>query len=153
MDNFRPAADDFEKIGSFTDPATRQPPPAECELQTAILVGAKGLMSDKVVDLAGESVGKTEEFMVDLADGCIKYVVLSSGGFMGMRDKHFAVPWEAISVDTCDKRLVVKMSKEMLDKAPTFEKDYWPDMGKPDFRAQMNAYYGQEIASRGGMVH
>ncbi len=142
MDNFRPATDDFEKIGSFTDPAGRQPPPDECEIKTAVFVGAKSLMSDKVFDMAGENVGRVEEFMVDVADGCVKYVVLSSGGFMGMRDRLFAVPWHAISVDTCDKRLVVNVSKEKLDKAPGFEKDFWPDMGKEDFHAEMLGYYG-----------
>ncbi len=80
--------------------------------------------------------------MVDLADGSVKYGVLSSRGFMGMRDRLFAVPWHAISVDTCGKRLVVNMSKEMLDKAPSFEKDFWPDMGKEDFRIEMLGYYG-----------
>ena len=142
MDNFRPAADDFEKIGSFTNPPAREPAPTECEIKTAVVLGAKGLMSDKVFDMAGENVGRVEEFMVDLADGCIKYVVLSSGGFMGMRDRLFAVPWHAISVDTCDKRLAVNASKEKLDKAPGVEKDFWPDMGKEDFQAEMLAYYG-----------
>jgi sporulation protein YlmC with PRC-barrel domain len=142
MDNFRPATDDFEKIGSFTNPPAREPAPTECEIKTAVLLGAKGLMSDKVFDMAGENVGRVEEFMVDLADGCIKYAVLSSGGFMGMGDRLFAVPRHALSVDTCDKRLVVNMSKEMLDKAPSFEKDFWPDMGKEDFQVEMLGYYG-----------
>ena len=52
MDNFRPAADDFEKIGSFTNPPARDPAPTECEIKSAVVLGAKGLMSDKVFDMA-----------------------------------------------------------------------------------------------------
>ncbi len=147
MDNFKTDEETFgglvAKIGSFTDPPSRQGPPLECEPTVAVVLGAKSLMSDKVLDVAGETVGRVEEFMVDLADGCIKYAVLSSGGFMGVGDRLFAVPWQAIKVDTCDKRLVINMTKEKLDKAPSFEKDYWPDMGKADFRSELLSYYGQ----------
>jgi hypothetical protein len=51
-----------------------------------------------------EDLGKIEHLMIDLANGRIAYAVLSFGGFLGMGDKLFAIPWSALKVDTVEKQ-------------------------------------------------
>ena len=60
-------------------------------------LSASTLKGDKVVNRAGEDLGKIEELMIDLRDGRIAFAVLSFGGFLGMGDKLFAIPWQAIN--------------------------------------------------------
>ena len=55
------------------------------------------IKGDKVVNPAGEDLGKIEELMIDLENGRVAYAVLSFGGFLGMGDKLFAIPWRAFS--------------------------------------------------------
>jgi len=138
-----------EKYGTFMTPAPRQPPEPGCEPIPSNIVGAKDLISHKVIDMAGESIGKVEEVMVDLRDGCIGYVVLSSGGFLSASDKLFAVPWQAFTVDTCEKRLVLNASKDRFEKAPSFHKDFWPDMNSEDFHSELLGYYSAQAAAGG----
>ena len=86
-----------------------------------------------MVNYKGEDLGKIEEIMIDLDRGRVAYAVLSFGGFFGVGDKLFAIPWQAFSVDTTKKQLILNADKERLEKAPGFDKNNWPDMGDLSF--------------------
>ena len=107
-----------------------------------LVLSASTLKGDKVVNHQGEDLGKIEELMIDLDRGRIAYAVLSFGGFLGMGDKLFAIPWQAFGVDTDGKRLVLKADKELLKKAPGFDKSNWPNMADPAWGATVYGYYG-----------
>ena len=96
-----------------------------------LVLTASTLKGDKVVNHKGEDLGKIEEIMLDLDHGRIAYAVLSFGGFLGMGDKLFAIPWQAFAVDTAQKRLILNAKKELLEKATGFDKDNWPNMADP----------------------
>ncbi|MEF9671853.1 hypothetical protein QNM99_02940 [Pseudomonas sp. PCH446] len=68
--------------------------------------------------------------------------MLSFGGFLGMGEKLFAVPWSALTLDTVNKRFVLGVDKERLANAPGFDKDMWPDMQDPTWSKEIHAYYG-----------
>ena len=63
------------------------------------VMSASSLTGDRVVNLAGEDIGKINEIMIDTPTGRIAYAVLSFGGFLGMGDKLFAIPWSRLSLD------------------------------------------------------
>jgi sporulation protein YlmC with PRC-barrel domain len=109
---------------------------------TRRVLSASTLKGDRVVNRQGEDLGKIEDLMIDLDRGRIAYAVLSFGGILGLGDKLFAIPWEALSVDTVEKRFILAISKELLDKAPGFDKNHWPDMADPAWGAQLYTYYG-----------
>jgi sporulation protein YlmC with PRC-barrel domain len=99
----------------------------------------------KVVNPSGEDIGKIEEVVMDLTTGRVTYAVLSFGGFLGMGDKLFAVPWVSFKYDTGNGVFVLNANKELLAKAPGFDKDNWPDMSDPTQFSKISAYYGVEI--------
>src|ERR1700730_9304650 len=96
--------------------------------RTPTVLAADTLTGDKVVNLQKEDLGKIEHLMIDLTSGRIAYAVLSFGGFLGMGDKLFAIPWRALSVDTVEKSFILNVDKELLKRAPGFDKEHWPDM-------------------------
>mgnify|MGYP000165099482 CR=1 FL=1 len=61
------------------------------------LMAADTLEGDRVVNLNGEDLGKITDIMLDVQRGRIAYAVMSVGGFLGIGDKLFAVPWSAMS--------------------------------------------------------
>jgi hypothetical protein len=67
--------------------------------------------------------------------------VLSSGGFLGIGDKLFAVPWRALTLDTENKCFVLDVAKDRLEQAPGFEKDHWPTMADQSWAAEVHSYY------------
>ena len=112
------------------------------ETRTWRVLSAGTLKGDNVVNAKGEKLGTLEELMIDLDSGRIAYAVLSFGGFLGMGDKLFAIPWSALTVDTVEKRLVLNVVKEQLENAPGFDKDKWPNMADQTWGAKVYGYYG-----------
>src|ERR1039458_3479501 len=66
--------------------------------QTPTVLAADTLTGDKVVNRQKEDLGKIDHLMIDLETGRIAYAVLSFGGFLGMGDKLFAIPWSALAL-------------------------------------------------------
>jgi sporulation protein YlmC with PRC-barrel domain len=105
-------------------------------------LAAKTLEGDPVVDRNGNDVGKVEAIMLDVATGRVAYVVLSFGGFLGIGNKLFALPWSSIHVDERNKRFQVDFTKEQLERAPGFDKDHWPDLSDTAYAQGVYQHYG-----------
>lgn len=108
------------------------------------VMSASTLMNDKVYNTEGEDLGKIEEFMIDMESGCIAYAVLSFGGFLGLGDKLFAIPFHAMKLDEDKKYFILNVSKERLKTAQGFDKSNWPDMADPTWGTAIHEYYGYE---------
>ncbi len=106
------------------------------------LMGADTLIGNDVYNYQDEDLGDIKEIMLDVHSGEIAYVVLSFGGFLGMADKLFAVPWSVLKLDTVNKRFQLNVEKARLESAPGFDKNDWPDMADPAWQATINSYYG-----------
>jgi sporulation protein YlmC with PRC-barrel domain len=111
---------------------------------THVVLSADTLAGDTVVNPAGEDLGKIEDFMLDVESGRIRYAVLSFGGVLGIGNKLFAVPPEALTVDTENKRLVLDVDRDRLQNAPGFEKDNWPNFADPTLGREIYGYYGRK---------
>lgn len=106
------------------------------------LMGADTLNGNDVYNHKDEDLGEIKEIMLDVGTGRICYAVLSFGGFMGMGEKLFAVPWGALTLDTQHKRFVLKVDKAQLEHAPGFDKNHWPDMADTHWAQGIHSYYG-----------
>lgn len=106
------------------------------------LMGADTLIGNDVYNLQDEDLGDIKEIMLDMESGEVSYAVLSCGGFLGIADKLFAVPWSALKLDTENQRFTLDVDKEKLEAAPGFDKDDWPDMADPTWQDTIHSYYG-----------
>ncbi len=106
------------------------------------VMGATTLSGDSVRNSAGEDLGNVDEIMLDIPSGRIAYAVVSFGGFLGMGNKLFAVPWSALTVDEDEKCFLLDVNKETLKSAPGFDKDNWPDMSDTAWGSRIFQHYG-----------
>ena len=109
-----------------------------------VVLSAGTLTGDPVINETGEHLGQLEEIMLDLDSGRVVYAVISFGGILGLGEKFFAVPWQALRVDTERKAVVVNVSRELLEQAPGFDKDHWPDTSTHDWLTDVFQYYGYQ---------
>lgn len=109
-------------------------------VKTAVL-SADTLTGDTVVNRQNEELGKIEHLMIDLDSGRVVYAVLSFGGFLGMGDKLFAIPWKALTVDMSEKRFVLDVERKKLEQAPGFDKSDWPNMADRTWGEGVYKYY------------
>ncbi len=107
------------------------------------LLSAATITGDDVRNMQDEDLGKIQDIMIDLSDGKIRYVVLASGGFLGMGDRLFAVPWKALVHDPENKRFLLDVAAERLKNAPGFDKDQWPNMADPTWNSTVESYYAK----------
>ncbi len=105
------------------------------------VMAADTLQGDKVVNIDGDDLGNIENIMLDVRGGRIAYAVLSFGGVMGIGDKLFAIPWEALTLDADRECFVLDIDKERLKNAPGFDKDHWPSMAEPSWATEVYSYY------------
>lgn len=102
------------------------------------------LVGDAVRNSAGETLGHVREIMLDVRTGRVAYVVLSFGGFLGMGDKLFAVPWAALRLHEKEHAFVLDVGKETLERAPGFDKERWPDFADPAWSARLHEHWRTE---------
>ena len=113
------------------------------------LMGADTLIGDDVYNHKGEDLGDIKEIMLDMNNGRIAYAVLSFGGVAGIGEKLFAVPWEALKLDTANKRFTLNVDEERLESAPGFDKDDWPDMADPTWQNSVHLITGLRVTPKG----
>lgn len=105
-------------------------------------LSARTMIGDSVVNPQGDDLGRLEEIMIDTGSGRVAYAVLSFGGFLGMGNKLFAVPWQALQLDAENHRFVLDVDKQKLEDAPGFDKDNWPDTADQTWLVGVYEYYG-----------
>ena len=123
-----------------------------------ILRADKDVIGKKLVNAEGQEIGKIEELAIDPRTGAVTYAIVSFGGFLGMGDKLFAVPWVSMTCDTGRDRFIIDANKELLENAPGFDQDDWPDLSDPNRALRLRAYYSSsaggstEIYSQAGTL-
>lgn len=102
---------------------------------------ASSMIGTNVVNLTGENLGDVEEVVIDPRTGKVAYAVISFGGFLGMGEKLFAVPFSALKYHVAKNEYSLVVSKERLKTAPGFDPDHWPAMSDEKWNREIYKYY------------
>ena len=121
----------LQKAPGLTDPAAF----------SGLAVKTTNIVGTKVVNRKNEDLGKVEEVVIDVFNGRIAYLVLSFGGFLGLGEKLYAVPWKALHYDTETRVYVLNLTKEQIERAPGFEKETWPEFTDERWNRNVHDYY------------
>jgi sporulation protein YlmC with PRC-barrel domain len=113
------------------------------------------IKTDRVVNTAGEDLGRIEELMIDLDSGRVAYAVLSFGGFLGMADKLFAIPWNALTLRAHEHAFTLDIPKDVLERAEGFDKNEWPltrsELSRTYTYYGYQPYWQREVTERTGL--
>ena len=104
-------------------------------------VKASSIIGTSVVNPKRESLGDIKEVVIDPSTGKIAYAVVSFGGFLGMGEKLFAVPFSAFKYDMEKNEYILDVSKDRLKAAPGFDSDHWPAMSDEQWNRDVYKYY------------
>ena len=112
-----------------------------------LILSSTSITGTNVTNQKGENLGEIKDLMIDTENGMINYAVLSFGGFLGLGDKYFAIPFEAFSVNTATEKFVLNVSQDRLENAPGFDKDNWPKTNDHTYWNNLYDHYGIEHRS------
>ena len=64
--------------------------------ETGNLIGSDKVEGTAVYGADSEKIGTIERVMIDKISGKVSYAVLSFGGFLGIGDDHYPLPWPSL---------------------------------------------------------
>ena len=106
------------------------------------VLSTTAIIGDSVLNLAGEKLGKIEELMLDLEMGRVAYAILSFGGVLGLGEKLYVIPFEALKLDTSREHFTLDVAKDKLKNAPGFDKNNPPKAADRTWGAEVYKFYG-----------
>jgi sporulation protein YlmC with PRC-barrel domain len=98
--------------------------------ETHDLIASDKVEGTKVYDLAGEHIGSVNRLLIEKHSGKVSYAVLSFGGFLGMGEDHYPLPWDKLKYDENLGGYRVDISKDQLEGAPRYSDDeeaFWQE--------------------------
>jgi hypothetical protein len=110
--------------------------------ETDRLIASDKVEGTAVYNRQGERLGSVYNFMVDKRTGQVPYAVMSFGGFLGLGDSYYPLPWKALTYDTGMGGYVVDIDKDRLQGAPSYAASESVDWSDPTYGRRIDEYYG-----------
>ena len=103
-------------------------------MTSGTLIAAGKVKGTNVYNLAGEKLGSVDDIMIDKASGRAVYAVMSFGGFLGMGEEYYPLPWATLKYDAQKGGYLVNLDKKRLEGAPNYDRrsafEWTPDYGR-----------------------
>ncbi|GLR86434.1 PRC-barrel domain-containing protein [Bradyrhizobium iriomotense] len=113
--------------------------------ETGTLIGSDKVEGTSVYGVDHSKIGSIERVMIDKKSGRVSYAVLGFGGFLGLGNDHYPLPWQSLKYDTDLGGYVTGITAKELRNAPHYgEAAEWNWSDDAKVRA-LNAYYGVPI--------
>jgi hypothetical protein len=110
--------------------------------ETRNLIGSDKVEGTPVRRSNGEKLGEIERVMIDKASGRVAYAVMSFGGFLGIGEDYYPIPWQRLTYDVNLDAYVFDVDDDRLRGAPSFPND-GRDWGRAD-DARIYGYWGAQ---------
>jgi sporulation protein YlmC with PRC-barrel domain len=113
--------------------------------ETGNLIGSDKVEGTAVYGADRNKIGSIERVMIDKKSGKVSYAVLSFGGFLGIGDDHYPLPWQSLKYDTALGGYVTGVTEAQLQGAPRYGNDNAWNWSDPTRTRAVNDYYGVAI--------
>ncbi|MBV9331895.1 MAG: PRC-barrel domain-containing protein [Alphaproteobacteria bacterium] len=112
------------------------------ERETFGLIGSDKVEGTEVYRSDGNRIGTIERVMIDKISGQVAYAVMSFGGFLGIGDDYYPVPWPMLKYNEDLGGYEVNISDAQLKGAPKFSKDQSWEYEDRSKEQALYTYYG-----------
>jgi len=113
--------------------------------ETGNLIGSDKVEGTAVYSADRNKIGSIERVMIDKLSGKVSYAVLSFGGFLGIGDDYYPLPWQSLKYDTSLGGYVTGVTESQLQGAPHYGNDNTWNWSDPTRTRAVNDYYGVAI--------
>jgi hypothetical protein len=110
--------------------------------ETATLIGSDKVEGTAVYGADDQKIGSIERVMLEKSSGRVAYAVLSFGGFFGIGNDHYPLPWRHLIYDTYLGGYRIDITADQLKAAPKYEPGSGWDWEKPGSAKAVDDYYG-----------
>jgi hypothetical protein len=110
--------------------------------ETASLIGSDKVEGTAVYRSNGDRVGQVQRVMIDKISGKVAYAVMSFGGFMGIGEDYYPLPWSLLTYNPKLGGYEVNVGEEQLRGAPKYSKHESWDWSSRARDQEVYGYYG-----------
>ena len=114
--------------------------------ETAGLIGSDKVEGTAVYGADGNKIGSIERVMIEKVGGKVAYAVLGFGGFLGIGDDHYPLPWQTLTYNTDLGGYQVPITNDQLSGAPKYGRNEEWDWEDRNRARTINDYYGVPYA-------
>lgn len=90
--------------------------------ETVSLIGSDKVDGTAVYGADDSKIGNVQRIMIDKVSGKVAYAVVSFGGFLGMGEDYYPMPWPNLKYDTRLDGYRVGVTQDQLQGAPKYSK-------------------------------
>jgi PRC-barrel domain protein len=109
--------------------------------ETYDLIGSDKVEGTDVYGARDDKIGSIERVMINKRSGQVAYAVLGFGGFLGLGEDHYPIPWSTLTYDTRLGGYRTNISEQQLKGAPKYAGNDW-DWQDPERGRKVYDYYG-----------
>jgi hypothetical protein len=113
--------------------------------ETVSLIGSDKVQGTNVYGADDKKIGAVQRVMIDKMSGKVAYAVISFGGFLGLGEDYYPLPWPNLKYDTRLDGYRVGVTENQLKGAPKFNRatDWnWSDRARD---REIYDYYGESL--------
>jgi len=110
--------------------------------ETASLIGSDKVEGTPVCRSNGERVGQIERVMIDKLTGKVAYAVMSFGGFMGIGEDYYPLPWSLLTYNPRLEGYEINVAEQQLKDAPKYSRHQSWDWSDRATDKRLSDYYG-----------
>lgn len=112
------------------------------EREQGNLIGSDKVEGTEVFGAGGDKIGSIERVMIEKASGQVSYAVLAFGGFLGMGEDHYPLPWRSLTYDTSLGGYKTNVTEGQAKAAPKYHSESDWNWGDTERMKSVNTYYG-----------
>jgi sporulation protein YlmC with PRC-barrel domain len=109
--------------------------------ETDRLIASDKVEGTPVYNPKDERLGKVHHLMIDKYSGQVAYAVMSFGGFLGIGEKYYPLPWEMLIYDMRLGGYVVDLDRSRLESAPSYASTDTPDWSDRSYSTRIDQYW------------
>jgi hypothetical protein len=113
--------------------------------ETVSLIGSDKVDGTAVYGADDGKIGSVQRVMIDKISGKVAYAVVSFGGFLGMGEDYYPVPWPNLKYDTRLGGYRVGITEDQLKGAPKYNRNREWDWSDRANDRRVYDYYGTPI--------
>lgn len=102
------------------------------------LVSSSEVNGTEVYGPDGSQIGFIDHLMIDKQSGKVAYAVMGFGGFLGLGEEHYPIPWSKLRYDTAKNGFVTDITEQEVSGAPARNDNWYADR---DWEQRTHDYY------------
>ena len=106
------------------------------------LIGSDKVQGTSVYGADGQRIGSIERVMIDKPSGRVSYAVLAFGGFLGIGDDHYPLPWNSLKYNPDLGGYQTMITEDQIKAAPKFAGGAEWNWGDTSRTRGLDDYYG-----------